>query len=184
MKENSIVLYYSNLKECQISFYPIDIEMLFTRSPFAPAQSSVFAGVKPAETQTVALDETRSQMEVPLPDAFANSHVVIEAEAAGIDRTSIRYASHLVAQLIESYGQVQVMNKADNDPLPKAYVKVFARMQNGETLFYRDGYTDLRGRFDYASSSTLNVGDVREFAILVLDEEHGAKVLSANPPLR
>ena len=98
--------------------------------------------------------------------------------------TTIRYASNLVAQVIERYGQVQVTGKSDNKPLSKVYVKVFAELQNGETLFYRDGYTDLRGRFDYASSSTLDIGAVRRFALLVISEEHGARVLTAAAPAR
>ena len=29
-------------------------------------------------------------------------------------------------------------------------MKVYAQMQDGGVQFYKDGYTDLRGRFDYA----------------------------------
>ncbi len=86
--------------------------------------------------------------------------------------------------MIERYSQVQVTGKADGKPLPKVYVKVFAQMQNGETVFYRDGYTDLRGRFDYASSSTLDIAQVKQFVILVISEEAGARVLTATPPAR
>ncbi|MCC6694784.1 MAG: hypothetical protein IT365_04040, partial [Candidatus Hydrogenedentes bacterium] len=184
VKEDAIVVNYSNLKECTLSFYPIDLEMLFTRSPFAPAESGVFESVKPAATQQVSLDANASQMTVPLPAEFASSHVAIEVEAGGISRSAIRYASGLVAQLTEAYGQVHVADAVNLRPLSKVYVKVFARMQGGETVFFRDGYTDLRGRFDYASTSTLNLDDVAEFAILVLDETHGAKVLTASPPAR
>ncbi|GMV92849.1 MAG: hypothetical protein AMXMBFR82_26270 [Candidatus Hydrogenedentota bacterium] len=184
VKDDVIVLHHMNLESCRLSFYPIDVEMLFTRNPFAPAQSSLFAGVKPAEEQTVQFDPNESQRTIPLPDAFADRHVVIQAEAAGINRTSIRFASSLIAQLIETYGQVHVVDKKTNEPRPKVYVKVFADMENGGSVFYKDGYTDLRGRFDYASSSTLDVGMVRKFAILVLDEERGAKILTATPPGR
>ncbi len=184
VKEDAVVLHHTNLESCRLSFYPIDVEMLFTRNPFAPAQSSLFAGVKPAEELTVQFDANESQREIPLPEAFTDRHVVIQAEAAGINRTSIRFASSLIAQLIETYGQVHVVDRKTNEPMPKVYVKVFADMENGETVFYKDGYTDLRGRFDYASSSTLDVGMVRKFAILVLDDERGAKILTAAPPGR
>ena len=33
----------------------------------------------------------------------------------------------------------------------KAYVKVYARLRGGKVRFFKDGYTDLRGKFDYAS---------------------------------
>ena len=38
----------------------------------------------------------------------------------------------------------------------KAYVKVFAKFFHGSVSFYRDGYTDLVGRFDYALKSDKN----------------------------
>lgn len=184
VKEDVLLVRYANLKSCEIRFYPIDLEMLFTRSPFALADTNVVAGVKPLATLTVTFDATKNQIEVALPAEFAARHVIVKAEAAGINRSGIRYASSLVSQLIERYGQVQVTAKADGKPLPKVYVKVFAQMQSGETVFYRDGYTDLRGRFDYASSSTLDIAQVKQFAILVISEDAGARVLTAAPPAR
>ena len=40
---------------------------------------------------------------------------------------------------------------ANNRAVSQAYVKVYARLNNGTVRFFKDGYTDLRGRFDYAS---------------------------------
>jgi hypothetical protein len=57
-------------------------------------------------------------------------------------------------------------------------------MQNDEVRFYKDGYTDLRGRFDYASLNTNELDFVRRFAVLVLSEDHGAVVREAAPPKR
>lgn len=37
--------------------------------------------------------------------------------------------------------------------LSKVYVKAYMMDKNGVESFYKDGYTDLRGRFDYASLS-------------------------------
>jgi hypothetical protein len=50
--------------------------------------------------------------------------------------------------------------------------------------FYKDGYTDLRGRFDYTSLNTDQLGVVERFSILILSEEHGAAVREAAPPKR
>ena len=55
---------------------------------------------------------------------------------------------------------------------------------NGKPTFYKDGYTDLRGKFDYASLSTDDLGAVTRFAILILSDQHGAVVKEAKPPRR
>jgi hypothetical protein len=46
------------------------------------------------------------------------------------------------------------------------------------------GYTDLRGRFDYASLSTNDLENVEKFSLLVYSQERGAVVKEAAPPKR
>ena len=49
--------------------------------------------------------------------------------------------------------------------------------------FHQDGYTDLRGRFDYASVSTPECLPPERFALLILSEERGgALIREAAPP--
>ncbi len=50
--------------------------------------------------------------------------------------------------------------------------------------FYKDGYTDHRGRFDYASVSTPEQQPVGRFAILALSDEQGALIREVAPPLK
>jgi hypothetical protein len=50
--------------------------------------------------------------------------------------------------------------------------------------FFKDGYTDLRGRFDYSSLSTSDLDTVDRFALLVLSDDHGAVIQEAAPPKR
>jgi hypothetical protein len=52
-------------------------------------------------------------------------------------------------------------------------VKAYIKEKNGNESFYKDGYTDLRGRFDYASMSSANLGDVLKFSLLIASDEHG-----------
>ena len=68
------------------------------------------------------------------------------------------------------------------DPLAGVYVKVYARLLDGEVSFYRDGHTDLRGCFDYSSLSTDKLTRVQRFAILLISKQHGAVVVQAKPP--
>ncbi len=64
------------------------------------------------------------------------------------------------------------------------YVKVYARHGGGDVRFYKDGYTDLRGRFDFASLSTPDLTTAERFAVLILSPEHGAVIREAGPPPR
>jgi hypothetical protein len=66
----------------------------------------------------------------------------------------------------------------------RLYVKVYAQMQDGTVKFHKDGYTDLRGRFDDTSLSTNELDFVKKFSLLVLSDEHGAVVREASPPQR
>ena len=85
---------------------------------------------------------------------------------------------------MENYGQVRVAHQKDNKPISRTYVKVYALMRDGKIKFYKDGYTDLRGRFDYTSLNTNELDFVRKFALLVYSDEHGAVVTEATPPKR
>jgi len=119
-----------------------------------------------------------------LPAEFHGANVVVEIVAAGRRISKPCFAHELAVQVVENYGQVQVAHRATRQPLGKAYVKAYARMQDGDVRFYKDGYTDLRGRFDYSSLSTGDLDGVDRFALLVLSDDHGAVIQEAVPPKR
>ncbi len=72
----------------------------------------------------------------------------------------------------------------DGKPLPQVYIKVYAQLNDGRVEFYKDGYTDLRGRFDYTSLNTNELDFTAKFALLVLSDQRGAVVREADPPKR
>jgi len=57
-------------------------------------------------------------------------------------------------------------------------------MKNGEIRFLKDGYTDLRGKFDYVSLSTGELDEVQDLSLLVMSEGHGSLVREVAPPQR
>ncbi|MEL6907733.1 MAG: hypothetical protein AAFP22_20165, partial [Planctomycetota bacterium] len=69
-------------------------------------------------------------------------------------------------------------------PLPRTYVKVYARLADGTVRFHKDGYTDLRGRFDYVSLSGVEGPEPTRYAVLALHEDRGATVSELAPPAR
>ena len=65
-----------------------------------------------------------------------------------------------------------------------AAAQVHAKLKDGRIRFYKDGYTDLRGRFDYTSLNTNELDFVDKFSLLIMSDENGAVVREANPPKR
>ena len=167
-----------------VTRYAMDIELLFSRQPFVEDQSGQFDFVAPNHSQTVTLETPRGETTISLDAAYRSTNVIVEVVAAGKRQSVAHFAHALAVQLIEGYGQVQVTHSESGKPLPGVYVKVYGRQHSGTVKFFKDGYTDLRGRFDYTSLSTSDLDSTERLALLVLSEEHGAVIREATPPKR
>ena len=122
------------------------------------------------------------QTKLPLPDEFAGENVLIEVLGGGQQASQAYYSNSLQVDIAANYGQLQVRHsESERAAMAKVYVKVYAEI-DGQPKFYKDGYTDLRGKFDYASLSTNQLGQVKRFSILVMSEDHGALVREVLPP--
>ena len=124
------------------------------------------------------------QFEFPLPEEMHNRNVLVEIVAGGQTKSQAYYSNSLNVQVLDNYGQLRVTSSNPGKPLSTIYVKVYARMKDGSMRFYKDGYTDLRGRFDYSSLNTNELDFVDKFSLLVLSKEYGAVVREATPPKR
>ncbi len=173
---------YQNLQRVTANYYQMDVELLFSRNPFVQRQTGGFAMIKPNFSQVVELPGGKNSFEFDLPGQFENSNVLVELVGAGITKSQAYYANSLDIQTIEQYGQLRVTEDETKKPLSKVYVKVYARKADGSVHFYKDGYSDLRGRFDYASLSNQKLDDVERFAILVMSDVNGAVVREADVP--
>ncbi len=184
VEAGKIRLDYRNLKVCTLNFYPMDIELLFSRSPFLQDGVAQFSYIRPMLSQSVDLPAGKDTLSVDLPKAFGAKNVMVEALAAGVRKTQAYYANTLKVQMIEAYGQLVVTHAETHKPVPGAYVKVYARLPGGAVKFFKDGYTDLRGRFDYVSLNTNELEAVERLAVLILSEDFGALVRESPPPRR
>ena len=109
--------------------------------------------------------------------------MVIEINGAGKQIFHTYYATQIKVQLVEAYGELKVTEKDSNKPLPRTYVKVFCQKKNSSTpSFFKDGYTDIRGKFDYAQTSAGKLNDVQKFAILVMSDTLGSIIKECDPP--
>ncbi|MCA9676045.1 MAG: hypothetical protein KC464_13485, partial [Myxococcales bacterium] len=178
-----VVLQHHALTGCQLRFFQMDIELLFSRQPFVQGDVERFSFIEPGHVVEVALDGT-GRTTVPLPAALRGANLVVEAVAPGLRRAVAHYAHDLAVQLSHQYGQLRVVRASSQAALPATYVKVYGRQRGGAVTFFKDGYTDVRGRFDYATLSTDDLDRVERFAILVVADDAGATVLEAAPPPR
>jgi hypothetical protein len=182
LEGQKIQLAWQNLSEVRINYYLMDVELLFSRNPFVQEVSGSFASIRPNANQTVKLPDGRAKLSIPLPRDLVSRNVLVEITAAGKTASHPYYANAMDVRLLENYGQIRATEVANGKPLPKVYVKVYARLADGSVKFYKDGYTDLRGRFDYASVSTPEHQPISRFAVLALSEERGALIREAAPP--
>ena len=184
IEDRKIVIASQNLESCLVNYYLMDIELLFSKKPFVQEISGQFSVIQPNETGVLDLHEGDKTTTVSLPRQYRDQNVMVELVADGIRRSQGYYPHSLAIQLTENYGQLRVAHEKNGKPLSKVYVKVYARMKGGEVKFYKDGYTDLRGRFDYTSLNTNELDHVERFAILIMSEADGALIREAAPPKR
>ena len=179
---DGVVVRAQHIGALELRFFEMDIELLFSRQPFVASDVSRFSFIEPGHREQVAQPGAESR--VAWPTALRGKNVVVEAVAAGARKAKVHYANDLATNLAHQYGQIRVQRASDRAPLVATYVKVYARARNGSVTFYKDGYTDLRGWFDYATLSTTELDNVERFAILVCSDHAGSAILEADVPAR
>ena len=161
----------------------MDIELLFSRQPFVQGDVERFSFIEPGRVLDVPLG-AGGRTAVPIPADMKGANLVVEAVAPGLRKAIAHYAHDLGIQLAHAYGQIRVVRASTQAPLPATYVKVYGRQKDGRASFFKDGYTVLRGSFDYATLSTDDLDRVERFALLVVSDDAGATIVEASPPAR
>ncbi|TYZ66308.1 hypothetical protein PybrP1_010303 [[Pythium] brassicae (nom. inval.)] len=111
----------------------------------------------------------------------------IESVAAPIDLMRSYFNSSLQVEVMKQSGVLQVFRAGL--PVARCYVKVFAKVSGGasgrakKAQFYKDGYTDLLGKFDYVGVNGELISRVERFSILVSHAACGASVHEVEPPV-
>ncbi len=178
----SVQVRMQNLQKCKLNFYTMDLEVLFSRKPFAMQLSDQFALIKPNVTLDVYNDVKKDMIEVAIPDQLKGQSLLVEAVGGGAIDSVSYYPNTLITHINDKYGIARIASTKDNKALSSVYIKVYARFKNGEIKFYKDGYTDLRGMFDYLSQNDDDLELIERFSILILSEDNGALIKEVDPP--
>jgi len=173
-----------NTDKLAVKIYRIDAETLFSANPFDQGLSERFSYVVPGKTFSVKVNRKGFDTNIRIPKEFSKKDFFIEVSAGGIERSALVFSNDLNTEVYENYGRIKVSSVSVKKPLKKVYVKVYTRTHSGQILFYKDGYTDIRGIFDYATLSSSLIDRAKEYSILVLSEKHGSKIIQVKPPKR
>lgn len=180
-EDGALLITASNLEVCTVRWHRLDLEPLFSRAPFATATAAQVTQVRAAVEQEVriAADGTAT---VKIPEALRRQTLALEVLGAGQRQQLTRFADDLDVRLSPGSGQLQVRHATTGKPLPATYVKVYVERADGSVAFHKDGYTDLRGRFDYASLGDGSVGVAKRIALFISHDQAGATVREVLPP--
>lgn len=203
IKDETIHIDYRNLSQCKICYYPIDFEMQFSVHPFILSESkdennsnSNITYTMPKDTDLIELPDNKFSIDIPINKNYIHQHSIIEVQGGHdyfIRNRCIYQPSKLLIQINENHGILHVLKQnldnKDNEEkstfisAPGVYIKVYSKNKMGKVSFWKDGYTDLLGRFNYVTVSSNNdILDIEKFSILILYNNNMGEIKEVNPP--
>jgi hypothetical protein len=156
--------------------------LLFSKAPFARSDLERIAMVRPTRSTTLTMTSKTGTFRFPIPEDLQSGTLLVEGNVGASRSTTLYYGGGLTTYVSEAFGQLQTTDAVSHRPVAGAYVKVYAKYPDGDVRFFKDGYTDGRGRFDYTSISAGDAKGAQRFAILVLSETNGATLHDVKAP--
>ncbi|GJJ69412.1 hypothetical protein EMPS_01758 [Entomortierella parvispora] len=214
---NILLVRHRAVKEVTVEYYSIDAETMFSASPMvfsdqgenesgsasgdsgSKSGSASYRLLKPNGVDSHLVKKTThadSIMMIPILSQYLNSNVMISIKTSPPTPRVWRayYSQTILVQCLEQSGLLKVLSKIEGRPVRGSYVKVYAELKSGgEPVFWKDGYTDLVGRFAYAQVSTgaasdsgsgnaAGLGGVKRFAVFVDAGREGCTVKTLPVP--
>ena len=180
--KTNLVIVHTNISKINIKFYLIDLEILFSRTPSLKSNSNDFSFVQPNFSHELKVENSTSEAitKFEIPKEYTTKNIFIELSTGSIKQFETYFSANLNVIINENIGELKVLN-SDLKPVIKAYVKCFAKV-GGSNQFYKDGYTDLRGKFNYLALNTDQLKDASMFYIFVSDDDLGSMIKECRPP--
>ncbi|MCX6874525.1 MAG: hypothetical protein NTW21_12080 [Verrucomicrobia bacterium] len=177
--DGKLIIRHRALETASLRLYSVDLEVLFSKDPFLKGEgnSGSYPSIRPNEQREVALAKDQSVTTIELPPAFRQGNVLIAAESANTKILKVLDSTAIEVRRDPAARSVQVLDSATGKPLPKTYVKVYAEAADGSIAFHKDGYTDLRGKFDYLSHTGIDPATVKRLALLISHRENGSRTV-------
>ncbi len=181
---DSLRIDHRRTRNATLRFYGVDLELLFSKAPFVREDLQRMAMVRPMRSEEIKFDGSTGVGRFDLDDNLRRQTLLVEVVSGASRSTTLYYGGDITTYVSESFGQLQTTDAQSHRPISTAYVKVYAKNGDGSVRFHKDGYTDSRGRFDYASVSAADAQGAARYAILVISEEKGATLHDVAAPNR
>jgi hypothetical protein len=172
-----LLLRHRTLDKAALRFFRVDLEILFSKDPFLQGGDGGDAEppILPNATLEVPLAAGTTETDVELPAGMKGGNVLISADSGNTRLLKVLDSGELDIRRQPLDRTIQVLDTAGH-PLPKTYVKVYAETRDGKITFHKDGYTDLRGKFDYLSHTAIDSSTIKRVAILTSHPDKGARI--------
>jgi len=184
--DHTIIIEHRNVSEITINFYRTELELMFSMQPFQD-QNTSYKLMMPNMTETLGLVESGSiisgETQIQLPDVLRGENTIVEMIAGDVKVCKVNYDNEIIVQQSKDTGEIRVLQRNSRSPIERAYCKVYAQsIRDGSSKFYKDGYTDCRGRFDYRYLSTDQLRDSTRLSILISTEKFGSAIQEVKIP--
>lgn len=181
--QHKLEISYTNLKQVTIKYYIFDLEVLFSIHPFIKQNYDQFSLIQPNYVEKLELkfSDVNQVILYDLPKHFAGKNLYIQIIGLGKKNEVTHFANNLTVQTFERQGVIKVTDDQKR-PISRVYMKCFVQMKNNSEQFYRDGYTDMNGKFEYMASNRSDMQDIKKLALLIISEKYGQLVIEVDPP--
>lgn len=176
--DGKLLVRHRSLEKASLRLFSVDLEILFSKDPFLKGGDNGNAdpSIRPNADLEIQLAADTNETTVDLPEAMRKGNVLVSADSSGTRLLKVLDSRELDIRHVPADRTVQVLDLAGK-PLPKTYIKVYTETRSGEVAFHKDGYTDLRGKFDYLSHTAIDSSTIKRVAILISHPEKGARTV-------
>ena len=140
----------------------------------------MFSFVKPVYKATKILPPKSKSFKFGIEKSYLDKNILVELDY-GKKKAFKTYFPCSLKALTLNYTELKIVDMNDN-PIPRVYIKAFSKQTNGQIKFYRDGYTDMRGKFEYGYTNTDKLTNIEKISILILSEKNGSFIKEAKLP--
>ena len=174
-----LAIQHRGLGKTTLRIFSVDLEVLFSKNPFLQGggDNAANPAIRPNATLEVPLAKDTTTTAVELPEALRQGNLLVSAESGNTRILKILDSRAMILRHLPASRTLQVLDAATSKPLAKTYIKVYAETRTGEIVFHKDGYTDLRGMFDYLSHTATDPASIKRLALLAIHPEKGARTV-------